>query len=123
MKKEEERRSTPSRQKMIYRHGGPNKIWGPGIDLCTPWKIFSLRPCPIPPLNTPLILAIHFELLMQPIVLIGDVGTLLGYEFNNINDKTNNSIVKNDNWVLIQLGLLLLNSYPSNVPTCIRINW
>ena len=25
---------------------GPNKIWGPGIDLRTPWKIFSLRPCP-----------------------------------------------------------------------------
>ena len=27
------------------RLGGPNKIWGPGIDLRTPWKIFSLRPC------------------------------------------------------------------------------
>ena len=24
---------------------GPNKIWGPGIDLRTPWKNFSLRPC------------------------------------------------------------------------------
>ena len=24
---------------------GPNKIWGPGINLCTPCKIFSLRPC------------------------------------------------------------------------------
>ena len=24
---------------------GHNKIWGPGIDLCTPWKFFSLRPC------------------------------------------------------------------------------
>ena len=23
---------------------GPSKIWGPGIDLRTPWKIFSLRP-------------------------------------------------------------------------------
>ena len=54
---------------------------------------------------------------MQPIVLIGGVGTLLGYEFNNINDKTNNSMVEDDNWELIQLGLLLLNSYPSNVPT------
>ena len=35
---------------MIERHGlpirlgGPNKIWGPGIDLRTSWKIFSLRP-------------------------------------------------------------------------------
>ena len=57
----------------------------------------------------------RFELLMQPIVLIGDLGTLLGYEFNNIN-KITNSMVKNDNWELIQLGLLLLNSYPSNVP-------
>ena len=54
---------------------------------------------------------------MQPIVLIGDVGTLLGYEFNNINNKTNNSTLKDDNWELIQLGLLLLNSYLSNVPT------
>ena len=43
------------------------------------------------------------------------VGTLLGYEFNNINDNTNNLMVKDDNWELIQLGLLLLNSYPSNV--------
>ena len=25
--------------------GGPNKIWGPSIDLRTPWKNFSLRPC------------------------------------------------------------------------------
>ena len=25
--------------------GGPSKIWGPGINLRTPWKIFSLRPC------------------------------------------------------------------------------
>ena len=46
---------------------------------------------------------------MQPIVLTGDVGTLLAYEFNNINDKTNNSMVKDDNWELIQFGLLLLN--------------
>ena len=58
-----------------------------------------------------IILAIHFELLMQPIVVIEDVGTLLGYKFNNINNKTNNSMVKDDNWELIQLGLLLLNSY------------
>ena len=63
------------------------------------------------------IVAIHLKLVMQPIVLIGGVGTLLGYEFNNINDKTNNSMVKDDNCELIQLGLLLLNSYPSNVPT------
>ena len=61
------------------------------------------------------ILAIHFELLMQPIVVIGGVGTLLGCEFNNIND--NHLMVKDDNWELIQLGLLFLNSYPSNVPT------
>ena len=26
------------------RLGGPNKIWGPVIDLPTLWKIFSLRP-------------------------------------------------------------------------------
>ena len=25
--------------------GGPNKIWRPSIDLRTPWKNFSLRPC------------------------------------------------------------------------------
>ena len=24
--------------------GGPNKIWGAGIDLRTPWKIFFLKP-------------------------------------------------------------------------------
>ena len=24
--------------------GGPNKVWGPNIDLRTPWKVFSLRP-------------------------------------------------------------------------------
>ena len=54
---------------------------------------------------------------MQPTVLQGGVGTLLGYEFNNINGKTNNSMVKDDNWELIQLGLLLLTSYPGNVPT------
>ena len=26
------------------RLGGPNKNWGPGIDLRTPWKIFSMSP-------------------------------------------------------------------------------
>ena len=40
------RRSTPIGQKWApIRLGGPKKIWGPGIDLRTPWKIFSLRPC------------------------------------------------------------------------------
>ena len=28
---------------------GLNKIWGPGMDLRIPWKIFSLRPCRIAP--------------------------------------------------------------------------
>ena len=62
-------------------------------------------------------LAIHLKLLMQPIVLIGGAVTLLGYKFNNINDETNNLMVTNDNWELIQLGMLFLKSYPSNMPT------
>ena len=42
-------------------------------------------------------------------ILIEGVGALFGYEFNNINDKTNNLVVENENWELIQIGLLLLN--------------
>ena len=37
--------SLVSGRNMILGHAlsGPNKIWGPGIDLRTPWKNFSLK--------------------------------------------------------------------------------